>query len=300
MVNMIYTLTFNPAVDYVMHTGSVTVGKTNRSSNEEVYFGGKGINVSVVLSELGISSTALGFVGGFTGDALESHLKARGISTDLVRLENGFTRINVKIKGDFETEINGAGPDITERDLSRLMKKLDALTAADTLVLAGSVPTSLPRDIYESIMRRLHGHGVRFVLDAEGELLTSALKFKPFLIKPNLAELEGIAKRSLDNDKAIIEEAKRLKKAGAENILVSLGGDGAVLLDGNGEVHRCTAHRGVVLNTVGSGDSMVSGFLAGIEKGYEYALRLGCAAGSATAFSPGLAKKEDIDKLMNM
>lgn len=297
---MIYTLTFNPAIDYVMYTGETVLGVTNRSRSEEIYFGGKGINVSLVLGELGVQSTALGFIGGFTGDALEAHLKERGIRTDLIRVKDGFTRINVKLKGEAETEINGTGPVITDADLELLFTKLDALTAGDTLVLAGSVPSSLPRDVYESILCHLSSRGIRSVLDAEGELLTSALKHRPYLIKPNLSELEAISGRPLESDEAIVEEARKLKKAGAENVLVSLGGDGAILIDGADEVHRCDAHRGTAVNTVGAGDSMVAGFLAGIDKGYEYALRLSCAAGGATAFSKGLATRETIEKLMEI
>ena len=295
---MIYTLTFNPAIDYVMHAGNIDFGSTNRSEKEEIYFGGKGINVSVVLAELGLPSTALGFVGGFTGDALDAHLKHRGINTNFVRLAGGFTRINVKLMGEAETEINGAGPEIGEADLEKLYDKLDSLSEGDILLLAGSVPSSLPCDIYEKIMSRIPCRGIKFAVDASGELLTSTLKHKPFLIKPNKDELEGIFKAKLECDKDIIEAAKSLKSAGAVNVLVSLGGDGAILIDEFGEVHRRSAHRGKALNTVGAGDSMVAGFLAGIYRGYEYALKLGCAAGSATAFSRGLATRDDIEKLM--
>ena len=291
---MIYTLTFNPAIDYVIHIDKIDWGETNRSYSEEIAFGGKGINVSTVLSNLGFDTVALGFVAGFTGEALERAVTECGIRTDFIRLRDGNTRINVKLKSDAETEINAQGPAITEEDISKLYEKLELIRTGDTLVLAGSVPNSLHQSIYEEIMARLSGRGIRFAVDATGALLTSVLKYHPFLIKPNRAELEEICGKKLNSDGEIADAAKELQKMGAVNVLVSLGGDGALLADEFGHIHRKQAVSGKVINTVGSGDSMVAGFLAGMVEGYEYALTLGIAAGSATAFSQGLAAKEDI------
>ena len=291
---MIYTLTFNPAIDYVMRLDKFTWGETNRSDFEEIQFGGKGINVSTILSNLEQEPVALGFISGFTGEALDRAVRERGIKTDFIRLKEGNTRINVKLKGKVETEINARGPKITENDILKLYEKLDRISDGDTLVLAGSVPNGLPKDIYEKILSRLSGKGIRFAVDATGELLTNVLKYHPFLIKPNRSELEEIVSRELSSDEEIAFAATELKQKGAVNVLVSLGGDGALLVDEFGKVHREKAVAGKVINTVGSGDSMVAGFLVGAEKGYEHALRLGSAAGSATAFSSGLAGKQEI------
>ena len=291
---MIYTLTFNPAIDYIMRIGDLNWGETNRSRWEEIQFGGKGINVSTILANLGLETITLGFIAGFTGDALDKAVTERGIRTDFIRLSDGNTRINVKLKGDAETEINAQGPAITETDIAKLYEKLEKIKNGDTLVLAGSVPGTLPQNIYEDILSRLQGRGIRFVVDATGKLLTNVLKYHPFLIKPNRAELEEICGRRLDTDAKLAEAAKQLQKQGAVNVLVSLGGDGALLVDEFGQTHRKQAIPGKVVNTVGSGDSMVAGFLAGVQKGYDYALSLGSAAGSATAFAPGLASKEEI------
>lgn len=299
---MIYTVTFNPAIDYVMRLPELLPGKTNRTTAEQVQFGGKGINVSCVLRELGVESTALGFIAGFTGEALAEHLSALGVRTDFIRLPEGLTRINVKVKtlqeGARETEINAAGPAIPDACLQALLAKLDALTEGDTLVLAGSIPASLPRDTYSRILARLDRRGIRFVVDAEGALLTAVLPYRPFLIKPNRAELEGIMGRELPTDDDLKEAAAELQQQGAVNVLVSLGGDGALLLDGHGTIHRCPAHPIIPINTVGAGDSMVAGFLAGVDKGYDYALKLGLAAGGATACAEGLAVRADILALM--
>lgn len=296
---MIYTVTLNPAVDYVMHLPALVEGATNRSMGEEIYFGGKGVNVSLVLRELGVETTALGLVAGFTGAALEQHLRATGVRTDFLRLPKGFTRINVKLKTPTEeSEINGKGPAVPPEILKVFYEKLDRLGEGDTLVLAGSVPGSLPSDIYERMLARLAGRGMRFVVDAEGALLRSVLPYRPFLIKPNRAELAGLAGRALCTDAEIEEAARSLQAAGARNVLVSLGGEGALLLDEDGTVHRAPAMGGPAVNTVGAGDSMVAGFLAGIRQGYAYALRLGIAAGSATAGLPGLAKRADILRLL--
>jgi len=296
---MIYTVTFNPAVDYVMHIDELRAGATNRSAGEEIYFGGKGINVSAVLNELGIKSRALGFTAGFTGAAIEQGLRDMGIDSDFIRLEKGCSRINVKLKSGDETEINGQGPDIDSASVDRLFEKLDKLTAGDTVVLAGSVPKTLPADIYERILGMLDGRGVRAAVDASGKLLLNVLKYRPFLIKPNrdeLAELFGADISGIDD---VERYAEKLKEMGAVNVLVSMAGDGALLVDADGVTHRCGVFRGTVRNSVGAGDSMVAGFLAGCESGdYEYALKLGTAAGGAAAFSDGLPERALIDELM--
>ena len=296
---MIFTVTFNPAIDYVMQVGDITFGKTNRSVAEEILFGGKGINVSSVLAELGIKTTALGFTAGFTGEALEKAVAKMGIKADFIRLKNGNTRINVKLKGSDETEINATGPNIERDELNCLFEKLDALKSGDTLVLAGSIPASLPSDIYEQIAKKLQSRGVRIVVDATGSLLLNVLKYNPFLIKPNHQELEEIIGEEIKTDEQLISAAELLKQMGAENVLVSLGSNGAILLANDGNIYRQSAFKVKVVNTVGSGDSMIAGFLAGFDKGYEYALKLGAAAGAATATFSGLATKEKIEEILN-
>ena len=298
---MIYTLTMSPAIDYVMDTDGVTAGAVNRSSGEKIFYGGKGINVSAVLAALGVASTALGFFAGFTGDELERGLKKLGIRCDFCRLAEGFTRINVKLKSGEVTEINGAGPRISDADVEALAKKLDCLTDGDYLVIAGSIPPSLPRDIYEKLLGRLDGKGIRFVVDAAGELLTGTLKHRPYLIKPNYDELcEIMGKKSLTSD-GIREGAKMLQSMGAVNVMVTLGGDGALLLDENGVFHERRAFSGTPVNTVGAGDSTVAGFLAKAESGctdFDELLRFACASGAATAFSEGLATADMIERVL--
>lgn len=296
---MVYTVTFNPAVDYIVHTKQLIAGATNRSDSEEIYFGGKGINVSIVLSELGVKSKALGFVAGFTGEAIEKGVAEKGIDADFVHLNEGFSRINVKIKSGEETELNGQGPKITDEAIRELYAKLDEIQDGDTLVLAGSIPSSLPADIYERILERLSGKMIRAVVDATKDLLLNVLKYRPFLIKPNNFELGEIFGVEMKSTEDIVKYAGKLKEMGAQNVLVSMAGDGAVLLDENGETHVCGVCRGKVKNSVGAGDSMVAGFVAGCEKGdYEYALKLGTASGGATAFSEGLAEKDRIYELL--
>ena len=296
---MVYTVTFNPAIDYVVHTDEMRLGEVNRSSSEEMYFGGKGINVSIVLNELGTPSIALGFTAGFTGEAIENGIKAMGIKSDFVRLKNGNSRINVKIKASEETELNGQGPHIDDEALEALFVKLDKLSDGDTLVLAGSIPSSLPSDIYERIMQRLSDRKIRTVVDATNDLLLNVLKYKPFLIKPNNHELGEMFGVTLSEDDEIERYARKLKDMGAINVLISMAGDGAMLIDENGKCHRCGVCKGKVRNSVGAGDSMVAGFLTGAQNGdYEYALKLGTAAGGATAFSDGLAVKTKIEELL--
>jgi 1-phosphofructokinase len=296
---MIYTVTFNPSVDYVMHTDKLEYGIVNRSASEEIYFGGKGINVSLVLNELGVRSKALGFVAGFTGAAIENGIRKMGIDTDFIHLDGGFSRINIKIKSGEETELNAQGPYIDENAVNKLFMKLDALNDGDILVLAGSIPKSLPDDIYEKILGFLADRKIKAVVDAEKNLLKNTLKYKPFLIKPNNFELEQLFGEKMENDEEIVSAALKLQQMGALNVLVSMGERGAILVDENNEVHKALPICGTVKNSVGAGDSMIAGFLAGMENGdYEYALRLGNATGAATAFSSGLAKREDILHLM--
>ncbi len=296
---MVYTVTFNPALDYVVHMEQLVIDAVNRSRKEAVFYGGKGINVSAVLHHLGVASKALGFVAGFTGEEIEKGLRKQGINTDFVHLKEGMSRINVKIKAEKETEINGQGPDISEEELKELFQKLDALKEGDMLVLAGTIPASLPSDVYETIMERLSGKGVSVVVDATKDLLLKVLKYHPFLIKPNnheLGEMFGVVCRTEED---IQKYAQKLQEQGAENVLVSMAGDGAFLLTREKKTYRIGVPKGKVINSVGAGDSMVAGFLAGYlaEPDYEKALRLGTAAGSATAFSEGLAQKEDIERL---
>lgn len=296
---MVYTVTFNPAIDYIVHTAEMKLGATNRSDREEMYFGGKGINVSIVLRELGIDSKALGFTAGFTGEAIEKGLADVGIDTDFVRLDSGNSRINVKIKSTEETELNGQGPDIDDKAISALFEKLDKLSDGDTLILAGSIPSSLPSDIYQRILERLSCKKIKAVVDATKDLLLNVLKFKPFLVKPNNHELGEMFGVTLKTDEEIEKYARKLQDMGAVNVLISMAGDGAMLIDEYGKMHRCGVCKGTVKNSVGAGDSMVAGFIAGSLQGdYEYALKLGTAAGGATAFSDGLATKEKISELL--
>ncbi|WP_019679378.1 1-phosphofructokinase [Ruminococcus flavefaciens] len=296
---MIYTVTFNPAIDYVVHTNGMNWGSVNRSSREEIYFGGKGINVSIVLRELGITSKTMGFTAGFTGKAIEQGVCAMGIEADFVRLGHGNSRINVKIKADEETEINGQGPDIDADALEKLFGKLDRLSDGDILILAGSIPQSLPSDIYEKILERLSGRDIKTVVDATNDLLINVLKYHPFLIKPNNHELGEIFGVSVNTHEEAAEYAAKLREMGARNVLVSMAEKGAILLDENGKLYECGVCKGLVKNSVGAGDSMLAGFVAGCEKGdFGYALKLGTACGGATTFSEGLAKKELIDELM--
>ena len=294
---MIYTLTFNPAIDYVVFLDGFMPGGINRTKREAIQFGGKGVNVSVMLSRLGVENTALGFAAGFTGAALCDHLEQSGIKADFVMLKEGNTRINVKVKAEVETEINGQGPMIDDAALEALFDKLDRMTAGDTLILAGSIPNTLPSDIYERIFARYEGKGIRFVLDATKDLLARCLKYRPFLIKPNNIELGELFDTVLTTDAQIIEAAGKLQQMGAVNVLVSMAGDGAILLDENQKVHKIGVLKGSVVNSVGAGDSMVAGFVAGMEHSYEYALKLGTACGGATAFSEGLGERALIDEL---
>ncbi len=297
---MIYTVTFNPSVDYTIFLSLFSRGTVNRAKGEEYYFGGKGINVSRVLYELGVNSTALGFVAGFTGEAIQNALENIGIKTDFIKLNNGISRINVKIVEENETEINGQGPNIDDASVEKLLKKIDCIKSGDTLVLAGSIPNTMPDNTYEKVLDRVKDKNIKIVVDAEKGLLLNSLKYKPFLVKPNRQELCNIFDVEIRTEKEVENCAKELKKLGAKNVIVSLDCDGAVLVDENGETHKTGILKGEVINTVGSGDSMIAGFIAGFEKenSYSYALKLGTVCANATAFSAGIATKEKINKLL--
>ncbi len=299
---MVYTVTFNPALDYVVRMSSFEAGETNRTESDELQWGGKGINVSTVLRSLGVENVALGFLAGFTGQALNEGLKKTGIRTDFIWLPQGLTRINVKIKAGQETEINGLGPAIPAAALEELFSKLDRLQAGDVLVLAGSIPASLPDDVYQRILARLEGRDILTVVDATRDLLCAVLPYRPFLIKPNAAELGELFGKTLTCDAEIEDCARKLQERGARNVLVSMAGDGSLLLDETGNVHRLGVPQGKVVNSVGAGDSMVAGFLAGWLEHRDYAAahKLGAATGSATAFSDGLAEKEQVLELLNL
>ncbi len=294
---MIYTVTFNPAIDYVVRMNSELLpGMTNRSDSEECYFGGKGINVSTILKNLGLDNTALGFIAGFTGKAIKESVSKRGIKADFIELNEGISRINVKIKGAAETEINAQGPEISAQEQDRLFQQIKDLVDGDMLILAGSIPKTLPSDVYEKIIAIVADKKIDVVVDATKDLLKNVLKYHPFLIKPNNHELGEMFGKTLKTDDEIEFYAKKLQELGARNVLISMAGDGAMLISENGEKFRIGVPKGEVRNSVGAGDSMVAGFIAGyLNTGsYENALKMGTAAGSATAFSDDLATKEAI------
>lgn len=297
---MIYTVTFNPALDYVIRMESLNLGMVNRSSAEAVYYGGKGINVSTVLKNIGVDSVALGFVAGFTGKEIEEGVKNMGVATDFIKLPEGMSRINVKIKAEQETEINGQGPKISMEQVEKLFDKLDRMEKGDCLVLAGTIPASLPSDIYEQIMDRLKDKEIHIVVDATKDLLLNVLKYHPFLIKPNNHELGEMFGVVLKTDEEIVEYAKKLQERGARNVLISMAGDGAILLTETKEVYKMGVPKGTVVNSVGAGDSMVAGFVASYFKEHDYlkALKFGTATGSATAFSEGLATMDKVEELL--
>ena len=297
---MIYTVTFNPALDYIVKVDHLTLGMVNRTVQEDIYYGGKGINVSIVLNNLGLQSTALGFIAGFTGREISDGVAAMGVASDFIELREGISRINVKIKSQEESEINGQGPMIHDDELEMLYKKLDGIQDGDILVLAGNIPNTLPDDIYEKIMARLQEKDIKIVVDATKDLLLNVLKYHPFMIKPNnheLGEMFGVVLKTNDE---IIHYAKELQKRGARNVLISMAGDGAILVDENGQTFISAPPKGTVKNSVGAGDSMVAGFIAGYLKSenYEDALKMGLATGSASAFSEGLATKEEVYQLL--
>ena len=296
---MIYTVTLSPSIDYIVRLSSMRFNVTNRTDSEEFYFGGKGINVSQVLAELDLPSTALGFIAGFTGDAIAAGIGSSKVRTDFIRLPNGFSRINIKIKSGGETEINGQGPDIPAEALDALMRKLDAIRDGDILVLAGSIPKSMPDDVYERMIDRVANKNVMIVVDATKQLLVNSLKNHPFLIKPNRLELAEIFHAEVETENDVAKYGRKLQEMGARNVIVSLGRRGAILLDETGGMHQSGTLKQPVLNTVGAGDSMVAGFIAGyLQTGdYAYALKLGSACGNATSFLPGLATREKINEV---
>lgn len=297
---MIYTVTFNPALDYIVKLEDLVLGHTNRTTGEYVNYGGKGINVSIVLHNLGIESKALGFVAGFTGTEIETGVKAMGVATDFIHLKEGMSRINVKIKAQDETEINCQGPSISKEEVDALFGKLDQLQDGDILVLAGAIPATLPEDIYEKIMAYLSDKNIEVVVDATKDLLKNVLKYHPFLIKPNNHELGELFGTVLNTQEEIVDHAKKLQEMGARNVLISMAGDGAILITETGAVETIGVPTGKVVNSVGAGDSMVAGFVASysVDQDYAKALRFGTATGSATAFSEGLAEKDKVEELL--
>ena len=293
---MIYTVTFNPSLDYIVSVNDFQLGLTNRTDSELILPGGKGINVSTILMNLGIDSTAVGFAAGFTGEEIIREVEAMGIRSDFIKIDSGISRINLKLKNIDGTEINGSGPEISEEKIEELLRKLDILGEGDILVLAGSIPASMPADMYSTIMERLQHKNVTFIVDATKDLLINVLKYKPFLIKPNNHELGELFDVKLTTREEVIPYGKKLQKQGARNVLISMAGEGAVLVAEDGSVYEAPAPKGTLVNAVGAGDSMVAGFTAGwIEKkDYRHAFYMGVSAGSASAFSEYLATKEEI------
>ena len=297
---MICTVTFNPSLDYIVRVGDMRLGAINRTTYEQVLPGGKGVNVSIVLGNLGHASRALGFVAGFTGDELVRLCAEAGVDCDFIRVERGMTRVNVKVKSAEETELNGMGPQMGEEDVEVLLARTDALGAGDTLVVSGSVPACLPHDMYERVMERVAPRGVRVVVDAERDLLTRTLPLGPFLVKPNNHELGDIFGVELRTRDEVVPYARRLREMGAANVLVSMAGEGGVLVAETGEVFQSPAAKGTVVNSVGAGDSSVAGFLAGLAEtgSYEAAFRMALATGSASAFSDHLATRAEVEALL--
>ncbi len=294
---MVYTVTFNPSLDYIVSVEDFKLGLTNRTSSELILPGGKGLNVSMVLGNLGIENTALGFVAGFTGEEIVRRIEQMGVTSDLIAIDDGISRINLKLKSIDGTEINGCGPEIGEKDIRKMMEKLDGLEKGDVLALAGSIPSSMPDDMYGKIMERLTGKGIMIIVDATRDLLVNVLKYHPFLVKPNNHELGEIFGKELRTRAEVIPYAKKMQEMGAVNVLVSMAGEGAVLVAENGMVYDAPAPKGKLVNGVGAGDSMVAGFIAGwMEKtDYGFAFAMGVAAGSASAFSERLATREEIE-----
>lgn len=298
---MIYTVTFNPSLDYIVSVDNLKLGEVNRTTKEIMFPGGKGINVSLVLRNLGYESTALGFYAGFTGREIIRLLDEQQIPSRFIEVKNGISRINVKVKSNEESEINGMGPGIDDADIKKLYSKLDKLTDDDILVLAGSIPSVMPETMYSDIMERLSGKKLKIVVDATKDLLRNVLVYHPFLVKPNNHELGEIYGVTLNTRDSVIPYARKLQEEGARNVLISMAGEGAVLLTEDGDVYQSEAPKGTVTNSVGAGDSMVAGFLAGylVSKDYEQAFYMGVCTGSASAFSEGMATKEDVRNLLS-
>ncbi|NLK95937.1 MAG: 1-phosphofructokinase [Clostridiales bacterium] len=297
---MIYTVTFNPSLDYIVKVDNFKLGYVNRTVKEDIYPGGKGINVSIVLNNLGFQSKALGFIAGFTGEEIDRRISNMGISSEFIKINHGLSRINVKMKSNEESEINGNGPNITKESIDKLFARLNTLESGDILVLAGSIPSSIPSDIYEKIMAMLKDKDIKIVVDATKDLLLNVLKYNPFLIKPNNHELGEMFNIELKNEEEIIHYGKKLLEMGAENVLISMAGNGAIFLSKDGSIFKSGVPKGIVKNSVGAGDSMVAGFIAGYlkENDFEKAFKMGVATGSASAFSEELAKKNEVENLL--
>lgn len=297
---MIYTVTFNPSLDYIVNVPGFTCGRVNRTREEKIFPGGKGINVSMVLKNLGYENTALGFYAGFTGNELQRLVEEKGICADFIPVAEGMSRINVKIRGDEESEINGQGPAILNDDIEKLYEKLEKLRDGDILVMAGSIPDVMPQTIYMDIMKYLADRNLKIVVDATKDLLVNVLQYHPFLIKPNNHELGEIFGVTFKERSEVVPYAKKLQKMGAKNVLISMAGDGAVLVAEDGNVYESEAPKGKVVNSVGAGDSMVAGFLAGyLQSGsYQDAFHMGVCTGSASAFSEELATKAEVEQLL--
>ena len=298
---MIYTVTLNPSLDYVVDVDDFELGRTNRAVSERLYAGGKGINVSFVLKNLGFESTALGFSAGFTGEEIKKQIQERGITENLITVLNGQSRINIKLRGQQETEINGMGPDIEKEHIQQLLKKLSVLSPGDYLILAGSVPMKINDTIYYDILKTLDKKGIKAVVDTTGDLLLNVLKYHPFLIKPNIHELSELFSTEIKTKEEVVQYGLKLQDMGAQNVIVSMAGDGAVFICENGEIYKSEAPKGVVKNSVGAGDSMVAGFLAGFceTKDFAKAFKMGICTGSASAFSEELATKEQVRQVMD-
>ena len=298
---MIYTVTFNPSIDYIVSMDNFSLGKTNRTTDEKMFPGGKGINVSTVLTNLGIENTALGFLAGFTGNEIKRLSQQRGIFCDFITLPEGNNRINIKLKNYDGTEINGSGPAVPSAKLQELMEQLDKLNNGDILVLAGSIPSSLPSDIYQTIMDKLQNRGIKIVVDATKDLLLKCLSLHPFLIKPNKHELEEIFGVNISTKDEAIEYAKQLQTLGAVNVIISLSAEGAVFISETGDSFQANVPPGKLINAVGSGDSMIAGFLAGLETANDYrkAFQMAVACGSASAYSEDLATKDEVLDLLS-
>ena len=298
---MIYTVTLNPSLDYVVDVDDFVLGRTNRTVSERLYAGGKGINVSFVLKNLGFESTALGFSAGFTGEEIKKQIQERGITENFITVLNGQSRINIKLRGQQETEINGMGPDIEKEHIQQLLKKLSVLSPGDYLVLAGSVPMKINNTIYYDILKTLDKKGIKAVVDTTGDLLLNVLKYHPFLIKPNIHELSELFSTEIKTKEEVVQYGLKLQDMGAQNVIVSMAGDGAVFICENGEIYKSEAPKGVVKNSVGAGDSMVAGFLAGFceTKDFAKAFKMGVCTGSASAFSEDLATKEQVRQVMD-
>lgn len=298
---MIYTVTLNPSLDYVVDVDDFVLGRTNRTVSERLYAGGKGINVSFVLKNLGFESTALGFSAGFTGEEIKKQIQERGITENFITVLNGQSRINIKLRGQQETEINGMGPDIEKEHIQQLLKKLSVLSPGDYLVLAGSVPMKINNTIYYDILKTLDKKEIKAVVDTTGDLLLNVLKYHPFLIKPNIHELSELFSTEIKTKEEVVQYGLKLQDMGAQNVIVSMAGDGAVFICENGEIYKSEAPKGVVKNSVGAGDSMVAGFLAGFceTKDFAKAFKMGVCTGSASAFSEDLATKEQVRQVMD-